>query len=217
MFVGHLAVALGGKTVEPRLSLAAYVAGAFGLDLLWPVFLLAGIEVVRIDPGASAFTPLAFVSYPWSHSLLMSVVWGGVAALIAARSPAGRRGALIIGAVVISHWVLDWVTHVPDLPLWPGGPKFGLGLWNSTPATLLVEGALFAAAIAIYSRAVPARDAAGKWSFRALVLLVTAVWISGPFSPPPPSVNAIIVVSLMVAAIFPLWAAFIDRHRRVIP
>lgn len=215
MFVGHLAVALGGKTVEPRVPLAAYVAGAFGLDLLWPAFLLAGIETVRIEPGATAFTPLVFVSYPWSHSLLMSVLWGGLAALLTARSSAGRRGARLIGLVVISHWVLDWITHVPDLPLWPGGPVFGLGLWKWTGATLVVEGLLFAAAIAIYSRAIPARDGTGTWAFWALVLTLTAVWISGPFSPPPPSVNAIIVVTLLLAVVLPAWSAVIDRHRRV--
>jgi hypothetical protein len=135
---------------------------------------------------------------------------------MATRSSAGLRGARLIGLVVISHWVLDWIAHVPDLPLWPAGPVFGLGLWKSTAATLIVEGVLFAAGIAIYSRAIPARDATGKWAFRTLVLTVTAVWVSGPFSPPPPSVNAIIVVTLLLAVMLPAWSAVIDRHRRVI-
>ena len=164
MFVGHLAVALGAKTVEPRPPLAAYVAAAFGLDLLWPLFLLAGIETVRIAPGATAFTPLDFVSYPWSHSLLMAVVWAGLAALVTANILRAGRAAVAVGLVVLSHWMLDWITHAPDLPLWPGGPKSGAGLWNSIPATITVEGLLFAGAIWFYSRSAPARDKTGRWA-----------------------------------------------------
>ena len=213
MFVGHLAVALGAKTVEPRPPLAVYVAAAFGLDLLWPLFLLAGIETVRIAPGATAFTPLDFVSYPWSHSLLMAVVWAGLAALVAANALRASGAAVAVGLVVLSHWILDWITHAPDLPLWPGGPKAGVGLWNSIPATVTVEGLLFAVAIWFYARSAPARDRAGQWAFWLLIALVTAIWISGPFSPPPPSVGAVIAVTLLLAPILPAWAAWIERHR----
>ena len=213
MFVGHLAVALGAKKLEPRLPLAALTAAAFGLDILWPVFLLAGLEVVRIDQGNTRFTPLDFVSYPWSHSLLMSVVWGTLAALVAAASLQSKRGALIIGALVVSHWILDWITHRPDLPLWPGGPLEGLGLWNSLAATILVEGVLFASGIAIYLGASHARDAIGRWAFWALVLVTGAAWILGPVTPPPPGVTALAVTSLVMVAVFLAWVIWIDRHR----
>lgn len=213
MFVGHLAVALGAKKVEPRVPLAALAAAAFGLDLLWPVFVLAGLEVVRVEPSATAFTPLDFASYPWSHSLLMSLVWGAAAGLVAARLLNSSRAGALIAAAVVSHWILDLVTHRPDLPVWPGGPRVGLGLWNSIPATLVVEGALFAAAIAIYVRAAPARDAAGRWSFWTLVALLTAIWASGPVSPPPPSQTAIGVVGLAVAVLIVPWIMWIERHR----
>jgi hypothetical protein len=213
MFAGHLAVALGAKTAQPRAPLAAYVAAAYGLDLLWPVFLLMGMERVRIQPGATAFTPLDFVSYPWSHSLVMTVVWGALAAFVASRISGNRRVALLIGLVVVSHWLLDWLTHVPDLALWPGGPRTGLGLWDSIAATIVVEGSLIAAAAVMYARAMPARDRIGSWAFWLFILTVTAIWISGPFSPPPPSVNAVIAVTLLLAPILPAWAAWIDRHR----
>jgi hypothetical protein len=210
MFVGHLAIALGSKRLEPRISLGVLVAAAFGLDLLWPAFLVLGVEQVRVDPGNTAFTPLAFDSYPWSHSLAAAVLWGGVAA--AAAGIAGLRPRLVLAAVVVSHWVLDFVTHRPDLPLWPGGPKAGLGLWNSIPGTLLVEGALFVAAIEVYRRTFTARDRVGVWSFGALILLTGAIWISGPWAPPPPGPAAIAVVGLALW-LFPLWAFWIDRHR----
>ena len=213
MFVGHLAVALGAKKVEPRLGLPALVAAAFGLDLLWPIFLVLGLEVVRIDPGNTNFTPLDFQSYPWSHSLAMSVLWGAAAG-IAARAWLGHtRAGLVVAALVVSHWALDFVTHRPDLPLWPGGPLEGLGLWNSVGATIVVEGAMFAAAVAWYLRTTTSRDAQGRWSFWLLVAVTTGAWLSGPLSPPPPSATAIAAVGLLMAVVFPAWAGWIDRHR----
>jgi hypothetical protein len=212
VFAGHLAAALAAKRVEPRAPLGMLVGAAFGLDLVWPVLLLAGVETVRIEPGITAFTPLAFVHYPWSHSLSMAIIWGVAAGRIAAAVLKNARAGLVIGLTVISHWVLDFLTHRPDLPLWPGGPVAGLGLWNSVPLTLLVEGTLFAAAVAVYRRATRARDAIGRWAWWALVLLTTAIWISGPYSPPPPSVTAIAGVTLALW-MYPVWAQWIEWHR----
>jgi hypothetical protein len=213
VFVGHLAAALAAKKAEPRLPLAALVAATFGLDLLWPAFLLGGIEVVRIEPGNTAFTPLDFVSYPWSHSLALALVWGALAAWVASRF-GSRRMAVVIGALVVSHWVLDYVSHRPDLPLWPAGPKAGLGLWYSIPATVAVEGALLAAGLAIYTRAAPARDRTGHVALWSFVAVTSAIWLSGPVSPPPPSVGAIAAVGLAGGALLVMWAGWIDRHRR---
>jgi hypothetical protein len=212
MFVGHLAAALVAKRVEPRLPLAALVAATFGLDILWPIFLMAGLETVEVAPGITAFTPLDFVSYPWSHSLLLAVGWGGVAAWLGSRGGTPRMG-LVLGALVVSHWMLDWISHRPDLPLWPGGPKAGLGLWYSIPATLAVEGALLAVGVVLYTRAAPARDRAGHVAFWSFVVLTTGIWLSGPVSPPPPSVTAIGLVGLAGGVLFVLWARWIERHR----
>lgn len=215
MFVGHLAVALGVKRASPRTPLAALVAAAFGLDLLWPILLLIGIERVRIDLGHTAFTPLSFDHYPWSHSLSMAVVWavavGRLAATVLKRAVAG----LLIGLALVSHWLLDYVTHAADLPLWPGGPEVGLGLWNSIPGTLLVEGALFVAAVALYLRGTRPRRIAGKWSLWSLIGLTTLIWISGPWSPPPPNERAIALVGLTMW-LFPAWGSWIDRTRQSI-
>ena len=213
MFAGHLAVALSAKRVEPRVSLGTWVAAAFGLDLLWPIFLLIGIERVRIDPGNTAFTPLAFDHYPWSHSLAMSAAWGALAALVVYAVRKQRAGALLVAAAVVSHWVLDWVTHRPDLPLYPpDGPTFGLGLWNSIPATLLVEGALLVTGVVLYVGRFRARDRIGEWGFWAFLAVVTAIWASGPWSPPPPSAHAVAIVSL-VMPLLAVWAHWFDRHR----
>jgi hypothetical protein len=212
MFVGHLAVALAAKRAQPRAPLGALVAATFALDLIWPILLLAGVEQVRIDPGNTAFTPLDFVHYPWSHSLSMAVIWAVVAGRAAASLLKHAGVGVLIGLVVLSHWGLDVVTHRPDLPLWPGGPLLGLGLWNSVPGTLVVEGALFAAAVASYAAATRPTRGAGRWALSALVIVTAAIWLSGPFSPPPPSAAAIAGVGLLMW-VFPVWAWWIDRSR----
>ena len=207
MFVGHTALALASKARVPEASLALLITAVFALDLLWPVFLLLGIERVRIEPGNTAFTPLAFDAYPWSHSLLLACVWGALLALVS------LRHRLLVGALVVSHWVLDLVTHRPDLPLWPGhSPLLGLGLWNSVAGTLLVEGLLFGAAIFLYLRASRARDRIGSFALWSLLLFQAMIWLSGPWSPPPPSARAIAWVGL-AGVLFVPWAAWIDRHR----
>jgi len=207
MFVGHTALALASKARAPDAPLALLTAAVFGLDMLWPVFLLLGIERVRIDPGNTAFTPLAFDSYPWSHSLLLACIWGGLLALVS------RRHRWLMGALVVSHWVLDFVAHRPDLPLWPGrSPLLGLGLWNSVAATLLVEGLLFGGAIYLYLRATRSKDWMGSFALWSLLLLQAGIWVSGPWSPPPPSARAIAWVGL-AGVLFVPWAAWIERHR----
>ena len=213
MFVGHAAVALAAKTKAPTVSLGWFIAATYALDLLWPVFLLAGVERVEIVPGATAFTPFRFEDYPWSHSLLMSLVWGGVAYGAAMVAGAPRAAALLLGAVVVSHWFLDLLMHEPDLPLWPGAsPELGFGLWNSVAGTFLVEGALFAVGLGIYLKASRARDRIGSVGLGALLIVLTAIWASGPWAPPPPSVQAVAIAGLSIG-LFVIWAAWLDRHR----
>jgi hypothetical protein len=212
MFVGHLAVALAAKRVEPRAPLGALVGATFALDLLWPPLLLLGVEQVRIDPGNTAFTPLAFVEYPWSHSLSMAVIWAVIAGRVSIAVLKHVNAGLLIGFVVLSHWLLDFLTHRPDLPLWPGGPVVGLGLWNSIAATVVLEGGVFAAAVLLYVRSTRARRTAGRWALWSLVAFTSAIWISGPWAPPPPGATAVAVVGLLMYLFVP-WAAWIDRTR----
>jgi membrane-bound metal-dependent hydrolase YbcI (DUF457 family) len=212
MFVGHLAVALGAKGAEPRLPLGAAVAAAFGLDLLWPILLLLGAESVEVHAGDTAFTNLAFVSYPWSHSLLTVMVWSGLAAVIAHRVFKSSRIAAILGLLVLSHWVLDFISHRPDLPLWPGGPVAGLGLWNSIPATILVEGGLLVIGLWLYARASAARDQVGRWALVGLVTLSGVLWVTQPWSPLPPSATAV-AWGALVLWLLPPWARWVEAHR----
>jgi hypothetical protein len=163
MFIGHFGLGLAAKRATPTVSLGALFAAAQFADLLWPTLVLAGIEQVRVQPGITAVTPLDFVSYPYSHSLLMLGVWG---AAFGGMYLALRHGrpmvAFVLALLVVSHWVLDVIVHRPDMPLFPGGPKFGLGLWNSIPATLAVEVPMFLAGVWIYTRVTHPRDRIGK-------------------------------------------------------
>ena len=192
MFVGHLAVAFIGKRAAPSVSLGWHMAAVTALDLIWPFLLLAGVETVTIQRGATAFTPLVFDSYPWSHSLMMSVVWAAVLYALARWRGASKQAAMVLGILVVSHWVLDFVSHAPDMPLWPGGsPRFGLGLWNSIPATLVVEGLLWVAGITVYLKLRRPLRWQGVLAFWSFVAVCTLMWIAGPWSPPPPSVRSL--------------------------
>jgi hypothetical protein len=212
VFVGHLAVALGAKRVIPTVPLGATVAAAFGLDLLWPILLLLGAESVRVSPRDTAFTNLAFDSYPWSHSLLLASGWSVLAGLVGRRLYGSSRAGVALGALVLSHWMLDFLTHRPDLPIWPAGPVAGLGLWNSIPATIAVEGALLAGGVWLYTRTSAARTAIGRWALVGLVMVTGAMWVSQPWSPPPPNSAAVAWGSLIMWLLVP-WAGWIDRHR----
>jgi len=149
--------------------------------------------------------------------LAMSVVWAAIAGHFARRAFGSLRAGVVVSVLVVSHWVFNYVTHRPDLPLWPFGPRVGLGLWNSISGTIELEGLLFAAGIAIYHHTTKAMDAQGKWAFVALVVAVGAAWLSGPFSPPPSSIVALVGLALVLAVILPLWSAWIERHRVVKP
>lgn len=214
MFIGHLALAFGAKRVAPAVSLGTMFLACQLADLLWPVLVLAGAEVVEIHPGDTVVTPLRFVHYPYSHSLVALLLWGALLALgyrVFRRSRLGP--AVWVGALVVSHWILDVVSHRPDLPLTLGGPeRLGLGLWNSLPATVIVEVLLFGAGVFLYARSTAARDRTGRVALWGLVGFLLAVYVVNLTSPPPPSAQAVAWAAqamwLLVA-----WGYWVDRHR----
>lgn len=210
MFLGHLAVAMAAKAKAPGPSLGTFVAASYGLDLLWPILALTGLESFRIDPAASAFTPLAFEHYPWSHSLATSVLWGAVAGGGYWLLRRERTGAVVVGTLVVSHWLLDAIVHIPDLPLWPHGPLVGLGLWNFVAATFVVEGVLFAGGLWLYLRATPPTTRGRQVGLGALVAVMALIWLSSPFAPPPPSTTMVAVTALAIW-LFVGWAGWVDQ------
>jgi hypothetical protein len=215
MFIGHFAVGFAAKKLAPRTSVAVLLAATQFLDLLWPVFVLLGWEQVRIEPGNTRFTPLDFTSYPWSHSLLMSVVWATAFAFVYHLVSRERSGAIVIWGCVVSHWMLDWLTHRPDMPLYPGGPRLGLGLWNSVAGTMIVELLMFAAGLWLYVRTTKARDRIGLYAFAAYAVLLLVLYMGNAFGPPPPGVKAVAATGIAAALILIPWAWWFDRHREL--
>ena len=123
MFIGHFAVAFGAKKYAPRVSLGVLFLACQLADIIWPNLVLLGIEKVEVEPGITAMTPLNFLYYPWSHSLVALLLWSVLfAVLYFVLRRSGTRAALVIAAVALSHWVLDVLTHRPDIPVTLNGP-----------------------------------------------------------------------------------------------
>ena len=214
MFVGHFGLGFGAKRAAPAVSLGTLFLACQLADLLWPTLLLLGLERVEVQPGATKMTPLNFVSYPYSHSLLALCVWGvvfGVGYLAIRRTRVSA--AVTIALLVVSHWVLDFITHRPDLPLTLNGrARVGLGVWSSIPATLAVEGLIFAAGIAVYTRATVPRDRIGSIGLWSLVVFLVVVYLASSFGPPPPSAAAV-AWSAQAMWLLVAWAYWVDGHR----
>ena len=214
MFIGHFGLGFAAKRAAPGVSLAILFLAAQFADTLWPFLVAAGVEQVRIDPGHTAVTPLDFVSYPWSHSLLMLAVWGVLLGWMF--RTVDRRAFAVIAALVLSHWVLDVVTHIPDMPLYPGGPKVGLGLWRSMPLTAAVELPLYVAGVWIYARATRGRGARGRWGFASLWMALLLLHVVNLFGPPPPSITALWAGGIVGFAVIMAWSWWADRYRTAI-
>ena len=213
MILGHPAVGLAAKRAVPRVPLAWLIAAPLWLDLIWPLFLLAGIESVRIDPGNTVVTPLDLHDFPWSHSLLMSFVWSALLGGVYFGLRRDRVGALLVACGVFSHWLFDFFMHARDMPLYPGSETYlGLGVWNSLPATLALEIPLFVVGVWLYVTGTKARDRIGHVAFWSMIAFFVLVYVGALFGPPPPDETAIAYGALL-GWIFVPWAAWIDRHR----
>ncbi len=214
MFIGHFAVGLAAKRAAPRASLGTLTLAALFLDALWPLFLLLGLERAEVVPGSNSFLLLNFSYYPISHSLLMALVWAALFAIVYKARTKYSAGALWVGLLVLSHWVLDFIVHVPDLPLWPGGPKVGLGLWNSPTATIVIESAIFLAGIWIYATTTRPRNIIGKAALWAYVIVIAGLYAADANAQAPPNITIVAYIGI-VAWIFIPWAYWIDYNREV--
>jgi len=215
VFIGHYALGFAAKRVAPRTSLGHLFIAPSLADLLWPFFVLLGWEQVHIIGGSNPFLVLWFDSYPLSHSLFMLLVWGAVYGFLYRARTGDKRAATVIALLVVSHWVLDFITHRPDMPLYPGAasPKVGLGLWNSVAGTVTVETVMLIAGVAIYTRTTRARDGMGRWGLWSLLLLLALGYYGSLFTPPPPSTNALAIGGIIFGWVFVLLAWWVDRHR----
>lgn len=218
MFIGHYALGFAAKRLVPAVSLGTLFLACQLADLLWPTFVLLGLERFEIAAGHTAVTPLRFTHYPYSHSLVALSGWMLAFALgHALLRRSGPFTAVVLGGLVMSHYLLDVVTHSPDMPLTlTGSTRLGLGLWDSKPATLIVELGLFAVCVALYVRATRPRDRKGAIGFALLIGFLLFTYFANLFGPPPPSVAAV-AWSAQLLWLLVAWGYWLDRHREPRP
>jgi hypothetical protein len=213
MFIGHLAIGFGAKKAAPRASLGWLLLAAVWCDVVFAVLLFLGIERVRIDPSVGRLVPIRLEYFPWSHSLLMTFLWAVLLGGIYYAVRRYRDGAVWTGLAVLSHWLTDWASHRPDMPLIPGSlAKYGLGLYDHPIGTFVVEAVMFAVGVGMYLRTTTARDAIGRWALGSFLVLVSLLYVSSFFAPPPPNPRIMALANSLVL-LFLLWAAWADRHR----
>jgi hypothetical protein len=218
MFLGHYGVAFALKRAEPKLSLGTLCVAVQLADLLWGIFVLLGWEHARIVPGYTPVTPLEFLDYPISHSLVAAVTWGVVAAALYYSWPTRDttrhwQAAAIVGVAVFSHYPLDVLVHLPDLPLAGNdSPKLGLGLWNHPTATMVAELLTFGIGLALYvtlrSHRHPVR--LGRLAVLAIVLLGT--YFASLYGPLPPNMATVAVSGIVFFLAVAALAGWADRR-----
>ena len=216
MFIGHFGVGFAAKKVINKPSLGTLFFASQFIDLLWPLFLIFGIEKVSIDPGNTLVTPLNFIYYPFSHSLIGVLVWALLFGAVYYFIKKDIRTSIWLGVLVLSHWILDFITHRPDLPLFIGSnsPLAGLGLWNSIVGTIIIESVIFVAGVYFFITVTKAKNKIGIYSFWSLIIFFIIIYIANLFGPPPESVAAIKYVSLTQWLLIG-WAYWIDRNRMI--
>jgi membrane-bound metal-dependent hydrolase YbcI (DUF457 family) len=210
MLIGHYSAAFIAKRVAPSLSLPSLFIACQLIDFFWAILVLFGIEKLRVVPGFNASNPLDLYFMPYTHSLPAAIVWSTGAAILywlAARSSPHRfRNAALIGIVVSSHWILDFIVHLPDLPLWYDSFKVGLGLWNFRYIALALELALlWAAVIACLGIA-----AGNRLRYLLLAGLMSGIQVTSLIMPPPSSATSValqLLATYVALTLLSYWAS----------
>lgn len=216
MFIGHFALAFGAKKYAPEVSLGVLFLACQLADIIWPNLVILGLEAVEIDPGNTAMTPLNFLYYPFSHSLVTMLLWSVLfAALYSLLARTGKRAAIIIAVLVLSHWFLDVLTHRPDMPITLNDPSpLGLGLWNLPFIAVPLELLIFGAGIWLYTRHTVAKNRQGSIGLWTLVVFLLVIYMANLFGPPPPSSEAV-AWSAQALWLIIAWGFWVDHNRMI--
>jgi hypothetical protein len=209
MFTGHYGPSFALAAAEKRLPVWLLFLAVQFVDILWAVFVLLGIEKVRIVPGITASSPLDLYYMPYTHSLVGALGWSLLAFVVCQLIPQlrGMRTGLILAAAVFSHWILDLVVHRPDLPLYDSVYKMGFGLWNYRIPAFIVEMVVLLGFFAWYLNVVRHKQ-------RVLVFVgaLAALQFVGTFILPPPSSDrAEAMTALFFYSLLAAIAAWVER------
>ena len=213
MLAGHVATALIARARVRDPSTGTYVLAAVLADLLAFVLVLIGVERIEFLDGRGAARYFHPLDISFSHSLVAGLVYGALFAVVLIAAGRHRRTAALAAILVVGHWVLDVISHPPDMPFAPGVPgRVGLGLWTSLPATVVVEGGLWLAALVMFARG--ARGSAGRRSLYWIgAALITVVWFGNIAGPPPPNPSIAPLTSLVLFGLIVAWGYGVESLR----
>src|SRR5579862_2974014 len=214
MFIGHYGPALAAKSLVRQLPLWLLFVAVQWLDFCWSALVLLGVEKVRIVPGFTQASALDLYYMPFTHGLIgalaLAAVFGAAGSMIVRTR---RVAAFAVVAAVFSHWLLDLVVHMPDLPLIDDQMKVGFGLWRWIWISLPLELALLVAGAVIYARAVPSRTRFGDTGLWVFVAAMGVVELYGAFGPPPATPAAQALTALTAYCVLGLLAGLVDWGR----
>ena len=215
MFIGHYGASFAAKAIKPSIPLWVLFLAVQLVDVSWAIFVLLGIEKVRIVPGITATNPLDLYYMPYTHGLISSLLWALGAAIIYGLLPGvGRWGsAVIVGMAVFSHWLFDLVVHRPDLPLYDNTLKVGLGLWNLPAIAFMLEVALLVGSMYLCMRITKPVRRGGFYGMIIFGLFMTGVQLMVFFGKPPTSATEVAISALVSYFLFAAVGFWLEQKR----
>jgi len=215
MFIGHYGPALAAKAPVKAIPLWVLFVAVQWLDVSWSALVLMGVEKVRIVPGFTEGSPLDLYYMPYTHgligSLILSFVFGVIALLFVHER--GMAVVAVVAGAVFSHWLLDLVVHVPDLPLFDDSAKVGFGLWRWLWISLPLELITLLAGAIVYVRAIPSKTRRGDVWLWLFVVAMVALELYSAFGPIPPTPAAEAETALTAYGVLALLAGLVDWGR----
>lgn len=218
MFVGHYAASFAAKSIRAELPLWVLFLAVQFIDYVWALFLLLGIEKARYVEDFTAASPLDLYYMPYTHSLVGAVFWSilfaAIYILIRRSQPKVYLLGLVLGLTVFSHWLTDWLVHVEDLPLYIGGPKIGLGLWQDYWLSQALEFGLLGGCFTWYMAISKPTSQLGRILPWTLILIFFALQLYSHNAPPPPNMTFFAIQALVAYSLFTVVAFYVDGHRQ---
>ncbi len=213
MFAGHYGVSYAVRPFEPRLPLWVWFIAVQWLDVVWSLLVFLGIERLNIVPGFTEANALDLYYMPYTHglpgSIVLSLILGGVVALFT--SGKAVRTILLIAGASFSHWILDLIVHVPDLPLYDNTAKVGLGLWRHIVLSFPLELLVLGAGAWLYARSATFRGATGRYLYWGFVIFLGLVQVYANFGPPPTTPKSMGMIALSLYSVLALLAGLVER------
>jgi membrane-bound metal-dependent hydrolase YbcI (DUF457 family) len=215
MFVGHYGPAFAVKAADRTIPLWLLFLAVQFVDVLWAIFVLVDIEKVRIVPGITAASPLDLYYVPYTHSLIGSIAWAGVAAVAYKLTPrlGSWKAGLWIALAVFSHWILDLLVHRPDLPLYGNTTKVGFGLWNYPVLAFVLEAAFLFGGMYLYFTKTKVITTGGRYGMIVFGIIMLAIQGSAFFGPPPGSDKQLAVTALLSYGVFAAVIYLLEKNR----